>query len=425
VSESQADQRISPGQIIVTVNGPGEISSWLLPLARMLKKEYPELHISAALLPSVFRAGTELGVLRSLKEVDAAASITQSRSLIFFGRTPPGFLRNKKIPGCVLHMGGEPLMSRILAWRMGYPLYFYGEERPKSRRGFSHIFLSGSFIRPKGKSIKAKGGSPVTMVGNLMVDAVINRPGRGEKGESSSLTVGLFPGSRIFQAEHMLPFFIRVAGLISRQNSPIRWMFAKSDYISLETIDGIISENRGRIIEGENAKLVAELSPPCLVSQSGVSIEVESTDRVLSRADAALCIPGTNTAELGALGIPMIVMLPTQKPWLYPMPGLAGHLHRLPLFGKSLKTGLLYLFWKRIKYFAYPNRIAGRLIVPEIVDKITPEQIARALTELLDGGLTEISKNLRHVMGESGASRRLGGAILNLLGLDYKTEKKT
>jgi lipid-A-disaccharide synthase len=152
-----------------------------------------------------------------------------------------------------------------------------------------------------------------------------------------------------------------------------------------------------------------------LISESGMKFDILRPQEVLARADAALTIPGSNTAELAVLGIPMMVMLPTQRVELYPFPGPIGHLHRVPVIGKHIKIALLHQYLKRVRYLSLPNKLAQREIVPEIKGKITSEGIAGEFSSFIQKPLQPVSDELRTVMGKKGAARRLVSEILNVI----------
>jgi hypothetical protein len=401
-----AEEQRPARQVIVTVNGPGEISGWLYPFARVLKRRDPGVRLCAAVLPSVFRAGSETRVLESLPEVDACAAEDETRRLIYRGRFPHGFWRNS--PGCVLHLGGEPFLTYLLARRFGYPILFYGEGLPRPRFWYRKIFLTAEPKHPEGQGKRDK---RVVPVGNLMVDAARMRCGQRSRGSGGSLTIGLFPGSRYYQVKHMLPFMLKVARLVRLHLEDARFLLAKADYLSLDTIGQMAAVAEGRLLEGDSALL----RRGNLVSDRGLTVDIGPPERVMAKIDLALTVPGTNTAELSALGIPMMVLLPSQKPELYPMPGPAGHLHRLPLVGKYLKIALLWLFWKRVKYFAHPNRKTGRQIVPEVVGRVTAQEIARRLAAFSTSPLEETSGALKSIMGTAGAAGRLADEVLRFL----------
>jgi lipid-A-disaccharide synthase len=399
----------SPGmkiQIVTTVIGPGEISSWLYPFVKVLKETAPQTKINVCILPSVFRTGSETAVLENMPDVDSVASMKETKQLIYLGKFPEDF--KKGLPGCVLHFGGEPILSRWLASRFNYPVVFYGEETPSIRFLFNKIFLTAEKTSDRRRE-------KIVPLGNLMVDAARMRCSRRIAGKPGSVTVGIFPGSRYYMAKEFLPFFMKVARYVSASIKNIRWTFAKSDYLSIDVIKKIIQTGNEILRDGERACFKMDRTSPFLVSESGVRFDILRPEEVLAQADVALTIPGSNTAELAILGIPMIVMLPTQRVELYPFPGPIGHLNKIPVIGKYIKIALLQQYFKKVKYLALPNKLAQREIVPEIKGKITSEDIAKEFTSYIQKPLQHVSEELRSVMGTEGAARSLVSEILNVV----------
>jgi hypothetical protein len=392
-------------QIIITAIGPGEISSWLYPFARALKENLPQIRICVALLPSIFQSGAEAAVLKRMSDVDSYSMIGQSRRMIFRGILPPGF--HRELEGCVFHLGGEPILSRLLAFRFKYPLFFYGEEPPRFRFFFERIFLDSYDQIPTSKR-----NHKIMPVGSLTVDATRLRIRHSRKSKSDPFTIGLFPGSRHYQVKHMLPFFMRVAGLVSAKLNDARWMIAKSDYLSLENLKEISCGIGKNILEGDRAELKFMNSTSFLLSEKGIRFEVNTSNAVMSQADAALCLPGSNTAELASMGIPMMVLTPSQRPERLPIPGPAGYLDRLPFIGKYLKIVFVWLYWRRLKYLAYPNRRSRRELVPEIVGRLTAQKVSDAFLDFIKRPLQPLSTELRDIMGPRGVSDILAKELL-------------
>jgi hypothetical protein len=106
-------------QIVVTVNGPGEVASWLHPFAVALKKRMPSARLCVAVVPCVFSTGSELAVVKALPFVDASCSVRETMDLILRNRMPAGF--RKGGPGFVLHLGGDAVFSILIARRLGRP----------------------------------------------------------------------------------------------------------------------------------------------------------------------------------------------------------------------------------------------------------------------------------------------------------------
>ncbi|MBI5233542.1 MAG: lipid-A-disaccharide synthase [Deltaproteobacteria bacterium] len=119
---------------------------------------------------------------------------------------------------------------------------------------------------------------------------------------------------------------------------------------------------------------------------------------VLRAADAAIVASGTATLETALIGTPMVIV-----------------------YSLSRLSHLIGRFLIRVKYAGLPNIIAGREIVPELIqDHVTAENIARELYAILTDekrrkamlhGFGEIGQSL----GRDGASHRAGEAVCRLI----------
>lgn len=393
-------------QIIVTVNGPGEVASWLHPFATALKQRLPSARLCVAVVPCVFSAGSELAVVKSLPYVDASCSVSQTMDLIWRNRLPEGFRKN--VPGFVLHLGGDTIFAVLIARRLRQPCLAYAERPLALGWAFDKVFYSG-FEKLPSKDAMAD------VVGEMMVDAARLRCPDRRPARSGRLAVGLYPGSRDYLAKYMLPFYAAVAERVAETMPEIDWMLGKSDFLSAEFLRAIPPVNDGRPIEGVDLEWREADGRSFLVTPRGLRIEVANAGRTAARANVALTLPGTNTAELSALGVPMIVTVPTWQAEIAPMPGLAGHIGRLPLVGKYIKRGLGHLILRRIRYMSHPNRRSNRMVVPEIVGHITAAQIAEAVVAALAADTRRLEEELRAIMGPAGASQRLVAGLVDFL----------
>lgn len=393
-------------QIIVTVNGPGEVSSWLHPLATALKQRLPSARLCVAVVPCVFSAGSELAVVKKLPYVDASCSVSETMDLIWHNRLPQGFRRDA--PGFVLHLGGDTIFTVLLSKRLRLPLLGYAERPLALGWFFDKVFYSGfEKVPPRDKLAE--------VVGEMMVDAARMRCPDRRPARAGRLAVGLYPGSRDYLAKYMLPFYGAVAERVAEVRPEIDWMLGKSDFLSAEFLRSIPDVNDGRPIEGVNLRWEEADGRAFLVTPRGIRIEVANAGRTAARANVAVTLPGTNTAELSALGVPMIVTVPTWQSEIVPMPGLAGHIGRLPVVGKYIKRGLGRLILRRIGFISHPNRRTNRMVVPEIVGHITAAQIADAVLGSLDADTQRLEDELRAIMGPAGASQRLVAGLVEFL----------
>jgi hypothetical protein len=137
----------------------------------------------------------------------------------------------------------------------------------------------------------------------------------------------------------------------------------------------------------------------------------------LSQCALALTTVGANTAELGALGVPMIVIVPTQHlNLMQAWDGGLGVLARLPLFRQLLGVALTAWRMRHRGFLAWPNISAGRWVVPERVGAITPDQIAAEAADWLahPERLEDVRQNLQQLRGAPGAVEAVARMISRL-----------
>jgi lipid-A-disaccharide synthase len=388
--------------IVATINGPGEVAAWLFPFAAALKERDPEARLTAALLPCVFASGAERRVVAAMDGVDAVHVPRETMQWIARGNRPPRVPDD--IPGCVLHFGGELMLSVLLARRLRYPLVVYTEERVRHASLIDKVCVANEgAITPGRRS---------SVVGNLMVDAAHRRVPLRAIGGRATRTIALFPGSRPYQVKNMLPFLLEVAGHVSETASGLRWVVAQSDFVSLDELAAFAGGVEDRVLHGDTARLQHADGRTRLVSKRGVRVDVVAPGEAMRDADLAVTIPGTNTAELAALGIPMILLLPAYQLHTVPMPGLAGHIGRVPVVGWRIKRAVADWYLRTRRHWAHPNRLCGEHVVPELVGKISAPEVAIRVVETLASPLEETSERLRSIMGPPGGADRLVDEVL-------------
>jgi hypothetical protein len=394
-----------PGELLIVLNGPGEVSAWLDPLVQTLRRRAPEVPIACALVPCVYASGQEAAVLRRMPGIDAVSEPRQTMRYLLAGRLPDGFGRG---PAATLHLGGEPALSVGLARRRGGPLLAYAESRLPFERWFERIFLVHPLARPAPARYQ--------VIGDLMVDAARQRCPRRTPAPVQAPVIGLFPGSRDYQARHMVPFLTRVAGLLAARVPGARFMLGRAEYVTAGRIREMAADRDGLVLDHESARWEDDGAGGALVSEEGVRLQVRTAAEVMAEATLVVTIPGSNTGELAALGVPMIVVIPTQHGGeTHPAPGVLGHLDRLPLIGPTVKLGLMHVWLHRNRYVSIPNRRAHRLVVPEVIGRVGARDVAEAARRALAGAGNGVGRELVQVMGEPGAAERLADQVLAAL----------
>lgn len=401
-----------PMQVIAVVNGPGEVAAWLYPFADALRSRYPEVRLRAALLPCVFASGQETTVLDGMPGIDAVCTPRATLRWITRGATPPGFERAGR--GCIVHFGGELMLSILLARRLRQPIVVYEEQRVR----WSTLLNKVCVVNDRVAGVN--GNQKVRAVGNLMVDAARLRVPLRRTPNGGPHSVALFPGSRKYFVRQVLPFLLRVAAQVDRSVPGTTWVLSKSDFITHEELGSLVGAGAGagagsnhRVLEGDTAQWEDSQLRDVLLSSAGVRVRVASPAAAMAVADLAITIPGTSTAELAALGIPMILALPTYRLHTLPLPGLAGHLGGIPVLGPAIKEAVARTYIRTRRFWAHPNRLADERIVPELVGRISAADVATEVTaSLRANGNGAMAQRLRLVMGEPGAALRLVDEVL-------------
>jgi lipid A disaccharide synthetase len=158
-----------------------------------------------------------------------------------------------------------------------------------------------------------------------------------------------------------------------------------------------------------------------LVTEAGTEVllvEEHPAHGVLSQCALALTTVGANTAELGALAVPMLVLVPTQH--LHVMQawdGGLGVIARLPLLRWLIGVALTAWRMRNRGFLAWPNISAGRLVVPERVGAISPDGIAEEAAAWLaePQRLQGMRNDLRSLRGQPGAVAALASMVEELL----------
>jgi lipid-A-disaccharide synthase len=123
---------------------------------------------------------------------------------------------------------------------------------------------------------------------------------------------------------------------------------------------------------------------------------------------------GANTAELGALAVPMIILLPTQQlDAMRSWDGLPGLLANLPIVGSGFAKVINWLVLRRNGLLAWPNIWAKSMVVPELVGKLQPQKVAELGLDFLahPEKLDEMRAKLRSIRGEPGAAQKLASLV--------------
>ncbi len=170
-----------------------------------------------------------------------------------------------------------------------------------------------------------------------------------------------------------------------------------------------------------NIQHPTSLQRPFLQTPTGLCIELWKefpAHDLLSQCHLCLTTVGANTAELGSLAVPMIVLLPTQQlDAMRAWDGLPGLLVRLPGIGQGLAKLINWIIIKQIlrqgRLFAWPNIWAKQEIVPELLGQLQPAEVAQRVLDYLEHPekLEEMRSRLRQIRGQPGAAQKLAQLV--------------
>jgi lipid A disaccharide synthetase len=207
--------------------------------------------------------------------------------------------------------------------------------------------------------------------------------------------IAFFPGSRDFSLDYLVPFYAKVIDSLKSQNSNLQMVMSHSPFVNKAKIEKYLSKANLKITLTEDADSIADLT---------------------------VTIPGTNTGQLAAQGMPMVVVFPLDKPDNIPLEGVADWIGRIPFLGVSFKHLVAAYVNATTKYFALPNQLSNSLIVTELRGKIDPKDVAFQVLALLSDSLrrSEMSLKLKKSMGTAGAAGKIVGEVIKELALGDK-----
>ena len=264
--------------------------------------------------------------------------------------------------------------------RLGVPVVYYISPqlwawRPGRLKTMKRIADRVLVIFPFEEQIYRDAGIAVEWVGHPLFDVAGARVPRAEflaqrRLDPARPLAALLPGSRGNEVRAILPGLVGAAAIMRSRLPAVQFVLARAPH------------------------LPDQLFAPLRASGLEVVTVEGATDDVLAAADVALLASGTVTVQAALHECPMVVV------------------YRLsPL---TYRLGRPFV---QVDTFAMANLVAGRAIVPELIqDDFTPAAVAdRALVLLTDRAAADRMRgDLREVkarLGAPGASRRAAAAI--------------
>lgn len=373
-------------EIVIIANSPGELSSLVKPAVKRIKIEIPNAKITAVLTPCQYSSGLEVEYLKSFPEVKQVISSEQYFNWIFLKKQIPFSFSDK---GIIIFLGGDLMHGVTVSKKLKYKAIAYIVERFGWKNAYSKFLLPSE---EKKREMMKKGfpENKLEVIGDLMADSVEkeNKDNLRKlwKIDPKNQVLCFFPGSRLWQIEHMVPFYTEVIKLVKKEHPNVQTILAVSPFVKVETIEKIVPHD---------------------------SFDIMGPLSLAQVADLAITIPGTNTAHLALLEVPMLTIFPLQHAKVIPLEGIMNIFGKIPVLGNLLKHGIARSLLRKKKYFSLPNINLNQYIVPEMAGNVFPREVAFRVFSLLgDKNLRDsIVERTKGAFGERGASHKLVDVI--------------
>jgi lipid A disaccharide synthetase len=422
--------------ILILSNGPGELATWVRPAVQALRQQLgnagTQARISVVLSPCPHATGKEAQIARSYPEVDRVQASEHFFPFLLSGKTAENW--DWYETGVVLFLGGDQFFTVVIGKRLKYRTVIYAEWDARWYRWIDKFAAMKPEVFAK---IPQKYANKFTVVGDLIAEVARSQeePGNAYP-ESESRTkielIGLLPGSKAAKLALGVPLCLSIAQSIHRIRPQTRFVIPVAPTLDVQTLAGFADPKQNPCLHlFENASAELHLTErPFLQTANKLQVELWTETPaydLLSECSLCLTTVGANTAELGSLAVPMIVLIPTQqldamKAW----DGLPGLLANLPLVGSVFATAINWLIWQlgKGKLYAWPNIWAQEEIVPELIGKLEPDAVAQLAIDYLShpDKLAQMGDRLRAVRGESGAAKKIAELVCEEIEVQSNSE---
>jgi lipid A disaccharide synthetase len=417
---------IQPIDIIILSNGPGEVTTWVRPVVRALRAKLgidrARVRISAILSPCPNASGKEVQILTSYPEIDRVQGAEHFSNFLVWGKTGERWDWRRK--GIIVFLGGDQFFPVVIGKRLGYQTVVYAEWDARWHNLIDRFAVMNAAVMAK---VQPQYRDRFTIVGDLMVESQNEIGLEPNPLTNDELTIGLLPGSKSAKLGMGLPLMLAIAEYIQAANPRVKFAIPVAPTIDLDTLASYADPTKNPVIalvNGATATLEQDDKQPYLKTSQGLTVSLYTefpAHDLLSQCTLCLTTIGANTAELGALGVPMIVLIATQQiDAMRAWDGALGILVNLPLVGtpiaKIINSILYYKF--RDRKLSWPNIWAQqREIVPELLGRLDAKTVADFTLGYLEHPekLATMKVELRQVRGEAGAADKLAAIVASLV----------
>lgn len=268
---------------------------------------------------------------------------------------------------------GIPVFSYIppsaWAWRRG------------RAKDVARLATKVACIYPFAAQVYQEAGANVEFVGNPLVDIVqpTLSPQEGEAfigKRPGHPVVLLLPGSRVKEITGVLPVMLQALPKIREKRPEVDFVLQKAPSIERELLRSILASSAVpvKVVEGRGYD-------------------------VMAASDAALATSGTVTLEAALCGLPSVICYAASPLSMW------------------IAKRMVY-----VKYIGLPNILAGREILPELIqEKMTPDHMAASILHFLE---PEAASAVREEMRQAVAKLGQPGAVDRTAELILETAKE-
>ena len=411
--------------IIFVSNGPGELATWVKPLAEELHKQIPlkpkvnssSISLHLVLVPCPNATGYENVVAKKWLQFEKIIKARNFWQLIL----KPSAFGSWPSRGLVIFLGGDQFWSVLLSARLGYLHMTYAEWIARWPFWNDRVLAMSEKILHK---LPKRAQNRCSVIGDLTAD--LTESAKIDNPLPKGKWIALMPGSKSTKLKIGIPFFLEVADRISKLMPDCKFLIPIAPTTNLDEIKYFSSSKNPIAREYQSGiksiiKANYKEKRGILITKKSTVILLQETHPAysdLSQCDLALTTVGANTAELGSLNIPMIVVVPTQHMFVMDTwDGFIGLIARLPILKWFLGLLISALKMRNRGFMAWPNITAKRMIVPERIGNVTPKQIAEEAIEWLrsPSRLAGQKEDLKTLRGNKGATFKFCQQIINLL----------
>jgi lipid-A-disaccharide synthase len=280
-------------------------------------------------------------------------------------------------PDFNLHLAG-------IAKKLGIPvLYYISPQVWAWRRGrikkigkrVDHMAV----ILPFEEGYYRKRDIPVTFVGHPLLDTDLAASvERFDKKPEAPPVIGLMPGSRDKEIVRHLPIMLDAACILRRRIRNSTFVISLAPSVERDYVKAVL-KHRG--------------------PSQGVTMTSDRVGKIFRQCQVVVAASGTVTLEAAISGTPMVI--------IYRVSAASYWLGRLMV---------------RVEHIGLVNLIAGRTVVPELIqDSASAENIAAAVSEMIRdpvkrSALRKEILGVREALGGPGAAARVAGIAMGLLG---------